>query len=297
MRSEMIAKKQAELTAAGVKFSPNEEAELIEKALGVEFQERPAKVVSSLGNTIGMVRAKEGFAGKIGVVAGSVLRRDAAGHYDPEYHVYFSKRDEDEFTGLHENTHAYVAETNSGIPQASKNLTHAVQAATQKRAVPEIDVEKTIVYRSVDEGLAQYGAMKTASGSEDFNREDLLGLRGLMLTGRASTEEAVESDKEFIEQEFDQLRGAIVTYNAALQQSGPAALQLAFRAERELEDSLYATGYYFTDSAMERLQGAGLKTGEALTTLAKSPPERVVDLQDPSRFSQALLMQKQKVAE
>jgi len=259
----------------GFQISKNEAAGHLVRELGVEFAQVPPKVELNLRNRIQWAKDK----GIGGVIAGTVIR-GAVAAYDRRYGAVFVPKD-DLFAELHENGHALVDSINPYIRDSIDELPVMVGQRVSGKPVNLDNVEKIVVYRCFDEGVAQWGALRTAGRlTEHFEPEDVLSMENSMLHG----EENNHAKKNFIQEQFRAVRQATSAYKTALSQTGPKVMIEGMRVESQLSDPQYVVGYHFVDRAMQILASSGRQVGEALMGLIRKPPERIDDLERPQEY-------------
>lgn len=275
-RGENMAENEQRLSKSlqGFQLSRNEAAEYLMRELGVQFAQVPPKVELNLRNRIRWAKDK----GIGGVIAGTVTR-GAVAAYDRRYGAVFTPKD-DLFAELHEDGHALVDSTNPQIRDTVDELPVMVGQRIAGKPVNLDNVERIVTYRCFDEGVAQWGALRTAERlTEHFEPEDVLSMENSMLHG-------MENDRatNFIQDQFRVVRRATSAYKTALSLTGPKVMIEGMKAESQLSDSQYVAGYHFVDGAMQTLVNSGRQVGEALTGLIRKPPERIDDLERPQEY-------------
>lgn len=260
-------------------LSPNTAVDHLEQHLGIKFPFRPAMVELTGKNRL--VYAWEN--GCSGIVAALLKRnREALAVYKHTHQAFFAERDVDLFTALHENMHGFNAGTNPEIYDALTTLSKAMSEAVLGKLIGSVEVEKAIVVRSFDEGMAQWGAITTAEKMpEDF--EVVSSMKNFMLQG-ARIEGPVDIDEQFVDSYFNNLSEAAQTYQAAFNLQGMGAIKEGMKAEEMLAEAKYITGFYFVNQAMLHLTEQGLTLGEAITQLVKNPPTTIKDLRNPASY-------------
>lgn len=253
----------------GFQISKNEAVEHLVRELGVEFTQVPPKVELNLRNRIRWAKDK----GIGGIIAGTVTR-GAVAAYDRRYGAMFVLKD-DLFAELHENGHALVDSINPHIRDFIDELPVMVGQRVSGKPVNLDHVEKIVAYRCFDEGVAQWGALRTAGRlTEHFEPEDVLSIENSML-------HVAENDQptNFVQDQFEALRQATSAYKTALFQTGPKVMIEGMKVESQLSDLQYVIGYHFVDGAMQTLVNSGRQVGEALMGLIGKPPESIDDLE------------------
>lgn len=272
-----------ERSLKGFVITPNTAVTNLESILGIRFPVKPNAIELSGRNRF--IRAIK--TGIIPTIASAILRKnDAVGVYDYRFHAYFFSPEERNgiFTALHENMHGFIAVVNPDISLQQELISQAVSSRFVGRPLPEVDIEKYIVSKSFDEGIAQWAAIEVASRLQNTKR--LNPLRNLMLTGRKSSE-VVHVDEKFMEGEFQKLEESKDLYHEALQLSGTKVMTKGAKAEAVIGDAVYHTGYYFVYHAMIGLEQQGLGFAEAITMLVKNPPTKISELRNPVNYPKA----------
>lgn len=257
-------------------ISKNEAAEYLARELGIEFSQVPPKVELNLRNRIRWAKDK-GIGGAIARTITST--RGAVAAYDRSYGAVFAPKD-DLFAELHENGHALLDSINPHIRDSIDELAIMVAQRVAGRPINLDSVERIMVYRCFDEGVAQWGALRTAGKLTDhFESEDVLSMENSMLHG-------VEKDHaaNFIQDQFRVIRQAISAYKAVLSQTGPKVMIEGMKLESQFSDPQYVIGYHFVKGAMQTLTDSGRKVGEALMELIGKPPESMDDLEKPQDY-------------
>lgn len=258
----------------GFQLSRNEAVEYLEKELGVKFTQVPSKVELNLRNKIRWARE----SGLGGVIAEAV-NRDAVAVYDRRYGAVFAPKD-DLFAELHENVHAFLDSTNPQIRDTVDELPIMIGQRVAGKQVNTDDIEKIVAYRCFDEGVAQYGALKTAGRlAEHFEPEDVSSMENSMLHGTGN-----EQPENFLQSQVASVRQAVSNYKSALSQTGPKVMIEGMRAESQLSDAQYPVGFHFVDGAMQVLTNSGRQVGDALIGLINKPPESIDDLEKPHEY-------------
>lgn len=258
----------------GFQLSRNEAAEYLMRELGIQFPQVPPKVELNLRNRIRWAKEK----GIGGVIAGTVTR-GAVAAYDRRYGAVFVPKD-DLFAELHEDGHALVDSINPQIRDLVDELPVMVTQRIARQPINLDNVERIVTYRCFDEGVAQWGALRTARRlTEHFEPEDVLSMENSMLHGTKDDQQT-----NFKQEQSRAVRQAVSAYKAALSQTGPKVMIEGMKAESQLSDSQYVAGYHFVDEAMNILINSGRQVGEALTGIIKKPPERIDDLERPQEY-------------
>lgn len=276
-RGENMTENEQRLSRSlqGFQISRNEAAEYLVKELGVIFVQVPSRVELNLRNRIRWSKEK----GIGGVIAGTVTK-GAVAAYDRRYGAVFVPKD-DLFSELHENGHAFLDMTNPQIRDSIDELPVMVAQRVSGKPVNLDNIEKIIAYRCFDEGVAQWGALRTAGKLvEHFEPEDVLSMENSMLHGEKNN----HAKKNFIQEQFRAVRQATSAYKTALSQTGPKVMIEGMSAESQLSDPQYVVGYHFVDRAMQTLANSGRQVGEALMGLIRKPPERIDDLERPQEY-------------
>ncbi len=267
----------------GFKTDPNTAVNDLETTLGITFPVRPEAVILTGRNKF-VYAIKNGIVPSI---AKTLLRRnnDAIGMYDYRYHAYFADKKTDLFTALHENMHGFNALVNSDILRQQELISQAVAERFVGRPLTQLDIEKVIVFKSFDEGMAQWAAIEAASllGGK-FDPKDLNSTRNLLLRGK-ETPDAVQIDEQFIDEEFQKLEEAKELYTQALQLTGIKVMTEGAKAEAVIQDVKYITGYYFVYLAALKLKREGVSTSDIITNLVKNPPSKINELRNPTTIS------------
>ena len=265
----------------GVRTSKNTAAEMLESHLGIQFPVKPDAVVLDWKNKLAYAKSQ-----RVATTIGSMIKmKSASGYYDPAYHTYFTGKDNDLFVSLHENMHGFNASVNYEFGGLSKKLADMVEAQVGGAGSQTIDIEKTMVLRCVDEGIAQWSAMEVAKElPDDFSVEDIENVRNGMFGINKTDNKNIIPDRHFIEQQFDKVQEAIDLYKQAHNSEGNSVLRLGFKAEAVSSEALYITGLYFTEKAIKYLLDKGFSKGEALTILVKNPPTTINEIKNPDTF-------------
>jgi hypothetical protein len=258
----------------GFELSENTAADLLEKTIGIAFTQKPQKIELNFKNRIR--RAKDQGIG--GFISGAV-KRDRMAFYSRQYGAVFVPED-DLFTELHENVHALVDSINPQIRDAIEELPIMVSQRVIGNPVNLDHVEKIVVYRCFDEGMAHWGALKTVEQHiEDFDQADVTSVKNVLAGGTDKNHAA-----DVVLNKLRLVRSAISAYKAVLSQTGPRVMMEGFKAESQISDSKDSIGYYFVNEAMKALVDKGNTAGVALTRLIKDPPKSVDDLEKPQEY-------------
>ena len=256
-------------------ISKNEAAVYLARELEIEFPRVPPKVELNLRNRIRWAKDK----GIGGVIAGTITR-GAVAAYDRRYGAVFAPKD-DLFAELHENGHALMDSINPHIRDSIDELAIMVAQRAAGKPVNLDSVEKIMVYRCFDEGVAQWGALRTAGKlTEHFEPEDVLSMENSMLYGSEND----HAKTNFIQKQFEVVRQATSAYKAVLSQTGPKVMIEGMKLESQFSDPQYVVGYHFVKGAMQALTDSGRKVGEALMELIRIPPESIDDLEKPQEY-------------
>lgn len=259
----------------GFQLSRNEAAEYLMGELGVKFAPVPPKVELNLRNRVRWAKDKG-----IGDVIAEIVKRESVAKYCREYGAIFVSKD-DLFSELHENGHALVNSINPQIRDLVDELPVLVAQRVAGQCVNLDIVEKIEVYRCFDEGVAQWGALRTARRlTERFEPEDVSSMENSMLYGTEND----QPETNFIQDQFGALRQATSAHKAALSQTGPKVMIGSMKAESQLSGPQYVAGYHFVDKAMNILINSGRQAGEALTGIIRKPLERIDDLERPQEY-------------
>lgn len=288
----------------GFQLSRNEAAEYLMRELEVQFVQVPLKMELNLQNRIRWTKEK-GISGVIsGVFARIIVGGRIVGRYDQQYGVVLVPKD-NLFTELHENGHALVDSINPSIRDVVDELPIMIVQRIAGKPVKLENIERIVTYRCFNEGVAQWGTLRTARGlTEHFEPEDVLSMENSMLRGMGSDDVTIfiqdefralrqkilhgtESDRatDFIPDQFRALRQVVSIYKTALSQTGLKVMIKWMKAESQLLDPQYVVGYRFVDGAMQTLINSGRQVGEALTELVRKPPERIDDLERPQEYA------------
>lgn len=249
----------------GFQVSENTSAKLIEENLGIKFPEIPPVVELNIKNKIQRLK-KAGIVGAVAEVVAT--RRDNVAIYDRRYGAIFTK-DGDLFTELHENGHAFLDAINPEIRNTVDEMPYMLTQRASGQTVNTELVEKIVTYRCFDEGIAQWVALETAERlPDDFEPKDIQDLKNVM---------SQDTSQE--------VRKATLTLINALKQTGISVTIEGLKAEVELDDPKYATGYFFVNGVIESISPPDDQVGEVLTKLIENPPQSIDELESPQEFA------------
>lgn len=254
--------------------SENKSIEYIEDELGVRFEQAPKKIELNFRNRVQLAR-KSG----IGKFIKSSVRGQSAAFYDRRYGAIFVKGS-DLFAELHENTHAFLDSVNPRIGDTINMLPIMVSKRIVGEQIDFDEVEAILVYRCFDEGVAHYGALRTAANlTQLLNQEDVFSVRNLLLCGADN----IQSD-QYVRSQISVVRQAIHSYESALSQNGFKVIAENMRAESHFSEAQDTVGFHFVDTFMQ-IFDSNRQSGEVLVELIENPPERITDLEAPQKYA------------
>lgn len=273
---------------------PNEEAEILEKTLGIKIKEPPFKVPLNLRNRITYAMTHP-FVDSLS--EGIFLKNDAAGFYVREENIYYYwKGDKEESlkTALHENMHAYIFENSKLLRE---NDTKDERLFIQK-SIKEKDptsLEKYMCYISINEGIADWAE------SESYYKHRF----GHFYSRKKNLREANRFHKSQISDDLtrysrDKIRienAQILedflsfTVQSDIKHSKNICNKLFndYKKLGEIETAYYKLGYSFVYSAMSELRNRGLSIKDSLQQLLDLPPTQLSELKSPRTYSRKLL--------
>lgn len=256
-----------------VGFSPSPNLEVIdlERVLKIEFPAIPTKVFLTPRNWL-VFRLYGLFSPNFRypqIHAAEGLQAYCGGYYLPNYNTFFIM-DRDPLTSRHENMHAYEHLANPQIQQSYKSP-HKKEA---------IDLEEFYVARHFDEGVAEYGSIRTGLRMDvDEQRKKATSRHNLLMCSDPKAEN-LRINRKGIERTFDILQN-ILNENTKL-----VNIDII---RRQGMTYVLSTGYYFVFLAVRELRQNELETGASLTLLIKNPPTKLEQLRNPVSYAQSLL--------
>lgn len=141
------------------KTSPNTEAELLEKTLGIVFPVRPSKIELNFYNS--WVLLRKPFLRKYTniqlheLLTASSSKSVSLPRVNAILVVRSSNYEWNHFSSLHENIHSYIGSLNEIFNQAAMSTTSFLQNIPKDF--------NPLVYKVLDEGMAQWGTVESSA--------------------------------------------------------------------------------------------------------------------------------------
>lgn len=257
----------------GVRISPNPEAQLLEKHLGITFpQSEPIRVDLTLRNKLGLF------------IANPHLR-------DPLLFPYY-------LTSGHNSLQpgSYVLRYNAGLVRLSKDkdlrivdglTVNACGLIAQVnpemiyicRALYPLTAEPNMwgIYGCVSEGVVMWTTAETFARTLEEVSEAAIDEWHRYQIYRGTKPRGTPIENSFIDEHYLGLLASIENYGKTLKEFGSRPQSMLAAVKFNLE-SRAIVGYYFVYRSVKALRRAGLSTADALETILHNPPRTISQL-------------------
>lgn len=272
-----LQKMDRSFNRSGFSYSPNTEALDLENHLGIKFSEIPLRVDMNFRNrmvlfTHFLTPPITTSNSKLHLVF-AALSGNWRGIYIPGLDIYFAQ-DDSPFVGHHENMHGYVDTVDPDLEKRRLGLLVNQVIQGLGRKAPKADNgEDVTILKCFDEGVAQWGAVRTGLKMGGSQAEEASSMHNLMMVGERIPGSLL-IDKDYVFTQFQ-----------LIQESLGGLKGLSSKAET----ATYITGYYFMTRAMGVLSRRSLSIPQAIDLLIKNPPENFEELKHPKDYAGSLI--------
>lgn len=282
----------------GFRFSLNKTADHIEKASGLQFQQKPLLIVTTPDNERVLVSKLKNAEDDPFLK----ILDWARGLYIPSLNVIVLNQSDQsiiaaldrgrsrEGTLLHENWHALMAQRNPDIDpnENPKSIEERIKRRKSRNEDGSIyDPEKDLTRHAFVEGFADFGALFTAEAlPEVYDCETIRLIRYSTFQYFRPGGRFVSRMEKLPDGYFDRFENWVNGSKSIFQEECRLNINVIINAvnSSEINRLAHAVGYFFSKDAKDCLENQGMTTQRALDFLIQNPPSYLHELKDAKSF-------------